>query len=406
MGQRALSILFTHFGEHWIRGSERILLNLAAQLDRTRFTPVIWCNGGPLAGQMRALGLTVYESDFAAFFGYDAPPFALSRYLSFVKTGLELVQRHDARLIHCNGAAPHQWMFPVGFRAAIPVVAHVHADYLRRERFTTLLHQASHIVGVSQSVIAPFLHDGVPAARCRVIHNGIDFSALRPGRDHRLRDGLGISRGALVVAAVGSLIARKGFDLLIRAAARLPDLDLHLVIAGDGPERDRLPELAMQLGLKDRVHFAGYCSDISPVYAAADIAALPSRAEAFGLALVEASYFGLPVVSHQLPGVAEAVLDGETGLLTPVGDTSALAAAIRRLCESEAERKRLGEAGRRHALAQFSVARMVGQFEALYDELSGARFRRFLPLQPYWRLLPGLGARPAFKPAPRPEAAA
>jgi hypothetical protein len=103
MGQRVLSILFTHFGDHWIRGSERILLNLAAHLDRTRFTPVVWCNGGPLAGLMREAGVTVHESDFASFFGYNAPPFDLSRYLSFVRNGLELARRHDIGLIHCNG---------------------------------------------------------------------------------------------------------------------------------------------------------------------------------------------------------------------------------------------------------------------------------------------------------------
>src|SRR6185503_5532518 len=258
--QRVLSILFTHFGDHWIRGSERILLNLAAHLDRTRFTPVVWCNGGPLAGLMREAGVTVHESDFASFFGYNAPPFDLSRYLSFVRSGLELVRRHDVGLIHCNGAAPHQWMFPVGFRSAIPVLAHVHADYLRRERFATLLHQAHSIVGVSESVVAPFLRDGVPAARCRVIHNGIDFAALRPARDHRLRDQLGIPREALVIGAVGSLIERKGFDLLIQAAAHLSNQNLHLVIAGDGPEKDRLAGLATQAGLQDRVHLLGYCS--------------------------------------------------------------------------------------------------------------------------------------------------
>jgi glycosyltransferase involved in cell wall biosynthesis len=296
-------------------------------------------------------------------------------------------------------------MFPVGFRSAIPVLAHVHADYLRRERFATLLHQAHSIVGVSESVVAPFLRDGVPAARCRVIHNGIDFAALRPARDHRLRDQLGIPREALVIGAVGSLIERKGFDLLIQAAAHLSNQNLHLVIAGDGPEKDRLAGLATQAGLQDRVHLLGYCSDVSPIYASADIAALPSRAEAFGLALVEASYFGLPVISHRLPGIAEAVLDGETGILTPVGDIPALAAAIGRLCDSAPERKRLGQAGRRHALAHFSLDRMVAQFEALYDELAGRRLRRGLPLQPYWRLLAG-SARTRFKPARRPEAAA
>ncbi|HEX2760193.1 MAG TPA: glycosyltransferase, partial [Rhizomicrobium sp.] len=381
MGERPLSILFTHYGDAWIRGSEQILLNLATGLDRQRFTPIVWCNGGPVAGELRRAGVQVHETEFHSFFGYSSPSFRPSRYFSFVRQGLELVRRHRVGLIHCNGAAPHQWMLPVAWRGGVPVLAHLHADYLRRERFATLLHQATQIAGVSESVVAPLLADGVAAGRCRVIHNGIDFGRLQPGRNMALRARLGIAEDAIVAAAVGSLIPRKGMDLLIRAAAQVPGL--HLVIAGDGPEREALARQAAGLGVGGRVHFLGYCGDISPVYAAADIAALASRGEAFGLALAEASYFGLPVVSHRLPGISEAVRDGETGLLVPPGDVEALAAALRRLGEDAEQRRALGAAGRDHVTARFARERMIADFESLYEEMSRRAADRSGRLQPY-----------------------
>jgi glycosyltransferase involved in cell wall biosynthesis len=384
-----LSILFTHYGDPWIRGSEQVLMDLVTSLDKTRFTPIVWCNGGPVAERLREALITVRETDFTGFSGYHDPRFNLPRYLSFVTEGVRLVRQHKVALVHANGATPHQWLFPVGLCTRLPVVAHLHANYLRRERFSCLLHQATRIVGVSQSVVQPFLEDGVPAGRCAVIHNGIEFDRLSSGQDSGLRRRLGIGEDAVVIAAVGSLIERKGVDLLLQALARLCNGNIHLVIAGDGPQKEALSALAGALNLTSQVHFLGYCADISPVYAAADIAALGSRSEAFGLALAEAGYFSLPVVSHALPGIAEVVSDGKTGILVPVEDIEALTRALRRLAVNAEERIRMGAAARKRVCALFSVRRMVTDFERLYLELGGPK-PASIPrtgLRPYFRLL-------------------
>src|SRR5437879_2653944 len=151
-GREPLSILFTHFGEPWIRGSEQVLIDLVTNLDRSRFTPVIWCNAAPLEEILTSAGLPVYRSDFTSFFNYDSPRFTLSRYRSFIDEGLRIARAHRVALLHSNGAAPHQWLLPVAYRAKLPILAHLHTNYLRRERFTSLLHQATTIVGVSHSV--------------------------------------------------------------------------------------------------------------------------------------------------------------------------------------------------------------------------------------------------------------
>jgi glycosyltransferase involved in cell wall biosynthesis len=389
-GREPLSILFTHYGEPWIRGSEQVLIDLTSNLDRRRFDPVIWCNGAPLAEILERAGFTVYRRDFTSFFNYGSPRFNASRYLSFVAEGLKIVEKHRVALLHSNGAAPHQWLMPISLRTGLPLLAHLHANYLRRERFTSLLHQATTIVGVSHSVVGDFLADGVPENRVKVIHNGIAQNRFRIERCAELRRTLGIAGNAIVVASVGSLVERKGMDLLVRSLARLRDPNIHLVVAGEGPERSALQQLATDLGIQSHVHFLGYCADISPVYASADIAALASRDEAFGLAVAEASYFSLPVVSHSLPGVSEVIENGRTGLLVPVEDVEALARALQQLAADPEKRKLMGAAGKERVLQRFSVQRMVSSFEALYQDLvdqadtanAGAR----IALRPYFQL--------------------
>jgi len=389
-GREPLSILFTHYGEPWIRGSEQVLIDLTTNLDRDRFNPVVWCNQAPVGEALEKAGLTVYRQDFTSFFNYGSPRFNASRYLSFVAEGLRIVKKHRIALLHSNGAAPHQWLMPVALRARLPLVAHLHTNYLRRERFASLLHQATAIVGVSQSVVGEFLTDGVPQNRLKVIHNGIVQERFRLGRCAELRKTLGIADDAIVVASVGSLIERKGMDLLVRSLARLGDPNMHLVIAGEGPQRPALQCLAADSGVQSRVHFLGYCADISPVYATADIAALASRSEAFGLAAAEASYFSLPVVAHNLPGVSEVIENGRTGLLVPVENVEALAKALQQLAANPEKREQMGAAGKDRVQQRFSVQRMVSSFEALYqglvDQTEAANAGARLVMRPYFQL--------------------
>jgi glycosyltransferase involved in cell wall biosynthesis len=390
-GREPLSILFTHFGEPWIRGSEQVLIDLVTNLDRNRFTPVIWCNAAPLHEILTLAGLPVYRSDFTSFFNYDSPRFTLSRYRSFVDEGLRIVRAHRVALLHSNGAAPHQWLLPVAYRTKLPLLAHLHAPYLRRERFICLLHQATTIVGVSHSVVRDFLTDGVPQSRVKVIHNGIALERFCLERRNDLRKQLGLADNAILVASVGSLIKRKGMDFLVRAIARLRDPSMHLVIAGEGPERPALQQLAATLGVQSHIHFLGYCADISQLYAAADMAALGSRSEAFGLALAEAGYFSLPIVSHDLPGIAEVVENGRTGILVPVGDVDALTRALKRFAADPEERKRMGTAGKDRVIRHFSLPRMVSRFEALYEDTiaqaQSADTRARFALRPYFNCL-------------------
>ena len=363
-----MPILFTHFGDQWIRGSEVLLLDLLRHLDPARFRPIVWCNGMEMAEACRAAGFTTQRTDFAFYFDAGSPRFSPRVYAGLVREGVALARQHRVQVLHANSAAPTQWLVPVARTLRVPLLSHLHIDYLRRSRYALLLHQADLVVGVSRQVLDEPIHDGVPKSRTQVIYNGIDFARLdaKPGAD--LRPTLGIAPGTVLIGAVGSLIRRKGHDVLVRAISEVENV--HLLVASDGPEREPLQALSAELGLASRVHFLGYHEPITDIYRSCDVMVLASRADAFGLVLAEAGYSRRPVVATRVGGIPEVVVDGETGFLVPPDDVPALAAAIGRLAADPTLRGRLGAAGRARAEANFSVQRMAAEFSDTYERLA------------------------------------
>jgi L-malate glycosyltransferase len=397
-----IPVLFTHYGEPWIRGSEQLLLDLLAHLDPARVRPIVWCNQRPMADAARALGLTTYRSDFEVYFDYLCPRFRLSRYRALMREARDLIRRHQIRVLHSNSAGPCQWLAPVARRLRLPLLAHLHTGYLRRSRYALLLHQASLVVGVSRQVVTPFIEDGIDPEYTRIIYNGIDFSRLRPKASADFRRALGLPNDAVVVTSIGSLIRRKGQDVLLRAFSLLGAArERHLLVVGDGPEQAQLERLVVELGLKGRVTFLGYSNDIGQICSASDVLALASRMESFGLVLAEAGYFGLPVVASAVGGIPEVVEDGVTGLLVPPEDPAALAAALARLIDDRDYRIRLGRAGRERVEVLFSVERMAENFHQAYERLNRMPRRRLgwlaaaTTLKPYLRLFHRRRGNPA-----------
>lgn len=367
-----LPILFTHFGDRWIRGSEMVLLDLLRHLDSDIVRPVVWCNGTEIAEACHAAGHTVHQTDFTFYLDQSSPRFDPRAYRAVVHEGNSLVQRYGIRVLHANSAAPTQWLVPIARGNRLPLLTHLHTDYLRRSRYVLLLHQADRVIGVSEQVVQALQRDGMSSERIKVIYNGVDFARLTENPPVDLRSALDVPRDAILLGAAGSLIARKGYDVLLRALAQLDGATLpHLAIAGSGPEEASLRGLAAELGVAGRVHFLGYHRDIADIYASCDIFCGPSRAEAFGLVFAEAGYFGRPVVATRVGGIPEVVADEETGLLVMPEDSSALAGAIGRLAANPDMRHRLGEAGRRRAETLFSVTRMAAAFAAEYVRLAG-----------------------------------
>jgi glycosyltransferase involved in cell wall biosynthesis len=195
------------------------------------------------------------------------------------------------------------------------------------------------------------------AGSVRTIHNGVPDE---PTTDAQHEPGL-------VIGAVGRLERQKGFDVLLRALVDVPGASLRLV--GDGSERAALERLARELGVAERVSWDGWSDDPRSRLGSFDVFVLSSRFEGFPLVVLEALLARAAVVATDVGSVAEAVIDGKTGLLVPPEDPSALAAALRRSLADAELRRRLGESGRQLVLERFTADHMTRGFEALYGEL-------------------------------------
>lgn len=363
-------ILFGHRGDDALLGSERCLLDLLGRLDRSRFRPVLLCEQPTLAAEAARLDVAVLRLDPADDWGI---PGATAR--ARVRAQVEqAAAEHGPALVHANTSAIVRRLLPLARRRRVPIVAHHHLPLrVADTRVRELLHQVDVNVGVAEHVLAPLRADGVPPHRLRRIPNGVDTDRLGRGDARALRRQLAIPESATVLVSVASLTHRKAHDVTLRALAYARAAgaeDLHLIVCGEGPEREPLTALARELGISARVHLLGHREDSGAVVRdAADLVVSSSRDETLGLSVLEAQYLERPVIASAIPAHREALADGRTGLLVPPEQPAALATLVLALREKPETCRALGAEGRRWVVAHFGMDSYVSAFEALYDEL-------------------------------------
>jgi glycosyltransferase involved in cell wall biosynthesis len=208
--------------------------------------------------------------------------------------------------------------------------------------------------------------------------NGVDVSRFRPDdlARRRVRGSLGLADDARLALFVGRLGREKGVPELARAfAAAARDCDrLHLALVG--PDEESLVDLtrAVASALGDRLHVCGSTAEPEHFMAAADFLVLPSHREGFGSVVIEAAACGLPTIGTRIYGLTDAIEDGDTGILVPVGDQRALAEALRRMASDDDMRHRMGQAALRRATDRFTQRRLTDALLDLYARLLGPRF--------------------------------
>src|SRR5262249_13780842 len=213
---------------------------------------------------------------------------------------------------------------------------------------------------------------GVPRQRLALVSSTVDPERVRVrrGRDET-RSAEAAAADDAVLLTLSALRQRKGLDVLLDALAALvvQDIRPRLWIAGDGPERAALEAQAQRLALAGQVRFLGERQDVGDLLAACDVLVLPSRREGLGVAALEAMAAARPGVGAAVGGLAEAVIDGRTGVLVPPDDAAALAAALAGLLGDHALRARLGAAGPARVAEGFLPEQMVAAYERLYREI-------------------------------------
>lgn len=213
---------------------------------------------------------------------------------------------------------------------------------------------------------------GGPRPHWQVVHNGIDLNRFTPPGASRpsLPDELGIPDGAPVVTVLGRLGVGKGQAVAVagwpRVLRRVPEA--RLLFVGDGPLETELRRQVDELGLRERVVFAGRRHDAERILAASTLTCLPTIREALPTALIEAAASGVPAVASATSGVLEVVDDGRTGLLFPYGDEQRLADAVADLLEDEPRRLAMGIAARQLAEQRFDAEMWADSLHTVYRQ--------------------------------------
>lgn len=277
----------------------------------------------------------------------------------------DIVQTHNIKshaLVACTRAA-----------ARTPWVAfhHGYTDtdakvrvYNRLDRWS--LRRADLVITTCRPFARTLARHGVHPSRIEVVHNAAPRAASLSREE--ARGALDVS-GRTVVLGAGRLSREKGFDVLIDALARMDAVTrgrLLLLVAGDGPERERLRRRAASLDVP--VRFDGHATDMSRYYAAADVFVLPSRSEGSPNVLIEAMAAGCPIVATQVGGVPELVDDCSALIVRPDAP-EALRAAISRVIDERAMASRLGESAR-HAAAALTPHRRAARLLDIYNSLA------------------------------------
>ena len=323
--------------------------------------------------------------------------------LLWSRRAASLARQRRVCFVHCGNVKPAgypaRWVFE---RCRVPYGIYFHgADLLseqhkiRHSRFkrrsakaifggaAVLMTNSAWTRDLALAVLGELGLDG-HGQRVRIVHLGTDPQRFRPGVDPaELRRRFDLPDGGLRwLLTVARLEPHKGVDTVIKA---LPEVlerapDVRYAVAGAGPERDRLEQLAHKTGVADRVRFLGEVGEpdlpalynLATLYVAASRRAERIGVEGFGIALVEASGCGLPVVAGNSGGVPDAVRDGETGFLVPPEDPAAFAEAIGRVLADRALGERLGGNGRRTVETYFNWDRVVRELREIESQTVSA----------------------------------
>lgn len=248
--------------------------------------------------------------------------------------------------------------------AACPAGDFVHVGRLGGYYDLKYYRGCRHLIANTRDIAAYIVRSGWPADRVRYLPNFVAVAPAPPLPRARLDT----PADAPLALALGRLHRNKGFDVLLEAVARVPQL--HLWLAGEGEERAALEARVRALGIADRVRLLGWREDVPALLAACDVLVSSSRHEPLGNVVIEAWAAGVAVAATASEGPRALIRNGENGLLVPVEDAAALAAALGRVVEDGGLRATLAAGGRAAYAAEFSAARVVALYRAYLAEVA------------------------------------
>lgn len=287
-----------------------------------------------------------------------------------------LVRKHNVDVLHTHGYKADLYGYVANMNSQVTLMATCHnwpdkaismRAYASIDRYT--LRKFDAVATASPAIHATLIRSGISTEKVALIPNGVDTELFQPGTP-TLREELKLERRS-VIGFAGRLVPGKGVNHLIEAAkdvlAVVPDAAF--VIAGDGPSRSQLVELAEHLGVASAFHFVGTRSDMVGFYSSLHVLALPSLDECMPMCLLEAMACTKPVVATRVGAVPDMIQNGHTGFLVKPKDSRAVGAAILRVLQSPARGHVMGLAARARVLDGYSSAQVAPRYANLYERL-------------------------------------
>ena len=355
-------------------GAKTHVLSLLQHLNRQITAQLVCFRDGPFAEEARSLGIPTEILE-----GNNI--FRIRRQLT------QRIREGGYQVIHCHGARANMIGSMLRRTTGLPVVTTVHSDYkldymgrpLSHLTFGNInamaLRRLDYRIGVSDAMVDLLISRGFPPDRFFAIYNGIDFTPAPPQPDRLpwLRSlGMDADENSVVVGIAARLNPVKDMSTLVRgfAAGYAQCPRLRLLIAGDGEERQKLEDLAKELGVADKVCFAGWISGgMDRFYSALDVNALTSLSETFPYALTEGARFHLATVATAVGGIPYLIDEDVNGYLFTPGDWETLGDRLAALGNDDALRLRLGEKLYQKASTQFSIQKTVDTQLHIYEEI-------------------------------------
>jgi glycosyltransferase involved in cell wall biosynthesis len=338
-------------------GAEMQLVRMTRYLQaRGHAMSTIIKRSSPAIGEMRRLGLNVKPRPI----GGKLNPLAMA-VLS------HRARLHNADVVQSTLSTASWWSGWLERFGGPPSIGHV-------QGFTSGLwhrHQ-THLLAVSNAVKEHLVADGVEADRITVLHNALSPDEFYSTRDPIIvRAEAGADRDTPIVGTFAHLSQKKGHIALFAAIPtvlrEVPNAQFWMI--GQGQLLEELEATAEQNGFRDSLRFLGFRRDVADLMNAIDVMALPSRREPCALVYTEAALSRKPIIACRAGGAPESVADGETGLLVPVDDSAAIAAALLTLLTNRDQAAQMGRRGRERALQLFGWERFIHTLEGVYDRV-------------------------------------
>lgn len=367
MSTRPLRVVHVDTERGW-RGGERQAFWLAERLVRLGHYSVMAVRPDePLARKAREAEIPIIP--LAPFSEMDILA-AMTLRRAIVNANADIVHAHSGHAVALAALAT------MGTRARMVLTRRVSFPLKRNPASLWKYARADAMIAVCRATADALVASGIESARITVAYSGVDLTRVILPASPETLAALGVKAGAPLVVMVAALVGHKDPLTFVRAmeVVRRAIPSVQALIVGEGELRPHVEREIAALRLGDCVHLAGYRTDADSLMSVADVVALSSSDDGIGGVVIDAMSFGKPVAATAAGGIPEAVANGETGLLVPIGDSAALGDAIARLITDHALAERMGANGIRRA-PMFSIDNTVERTLEVYERVLAARSR-------------------------------